>query len=89
MELDAASEESAAGPRGVTRQIMANKGLTPKRKKENRNARVKKRLQYAKAQKKVASQKPVFKGGIASLAGGQYSGEKTGIGRQTVKSRKL
>ncbi|KAK4054008.1 something about silencing protein 10 [Microbotryomycetes sp. JL221] len=74
------------GPRGATRQILANKGLTPRRKKENRNARVKKRLQYDKAKKKLDSVKSVYKGG---LAGQSYEGEKTGIGKKTVKSRKL
>ncbi|KAM0789940.1 hypothetical protein ACM66B_006780 [Microbotryomycetes sp. NB124-2] len=74
------------GPRGATRQILANKGLTPRRKKENRNARVKKRLQYDKAKKKLGSVKSVYKGG---LGGSSYEGEKTGIGKQVVKSRKL
>ncbi|KAK4048655.1 something about silencing protein 10 [Microbotryomycetes sp. JL201] len=74
------------GPRGATRQILANKGLTPRRKKENRNARVKKRLQYEKAKKKLGSVKSVYKGGLST---GSYEGEKTGIGKQVVKSRKL
>lgn len=66
--------------------IMANKGLTPKRPKSVRNPRVKKRLKYEKAQKKVASMKPVYKGGLGNTA---YEGEKSGISSRVVKSRSL
>lgn len=72
-------------PRAVNRLIMANKGLTPKRPKSVRNPRVKKRQRYEQAQKKVASMKPVYKGGLGSAA---YQGEKTGISK-VVKSRSL
>lgn len=58
---------------------MANKGLQPKRAKVNRNPRVKKRLRYDKAVKKVASMKSVYKGGMATLGHKEYSGEKSGI----------
>jgi U3 small nucleolar RNA-associated protein 3 len=58
---------------------MANKGLQPKRAKVNRNPRVKKRLRYDKAVKKVASMKSVYKGGLATLGHKEYSGEKSGI----------
>lgn len=73
-------------PRAVNRMIMANKGLTPKRPKSVRNPRVKKRQRYEQAQKKVASMKPVYKGGLGSAT---YSGEKTGISSKVVKSRSL
>lgn len=78
------------GPRTVSRSIMKNKGLTPKRSKEVRNPRVKKRMRYEKAQKKIASQKPVYDRARASEGrGGDYGGEKTGISRNLVKSVKL
>lgn len=73
-------------PRAVNRMIMANKGLTPKRPKSVRNPRVKKRMRYDQAQKKVASMKPVYKGGLGS---GSYEGEKSGISSKVVKSRSL
>jgi len=85
-EIEALSASMADGPRGATRQILANKGLTPRRKKENRNARVKKRLRYDKAQKKLSSMKATYKGG-ESRSG--YEGEGSGIARRTVKSRQL
>ncbi|GAA98444.1 uncharacterized protein L969DRAFT_94195 [Mixia osmundae IAM 14324] len=75
-------------PRSVSRAIMANKGLTPKRPKEARNPRVKKRLRYEKAQKKLASMKPTYKGGLSSLSG-DYSGEKSGISANVTKSVRL
>ena len=52
-------DEGADGPRALTRAILKNKGLTPKRAKSVRNPRVKKRLRYEKAQKRVASQRAV------------------------------
>lgn len=76
----------ADGPRGATRQILANKGLQPKRAKINRNPRVKKRMAYDKAVKKVATMKSVYKaGGDRS----DYGGEKSGIGAKVVKSVRL
>lgn len=83
--LDAESAESPAGPRGATRKILANKGLQPKRAKVNRNPRVKKRLRYDKAVKKVATMKSVYKGAMQ----GEYVGEKSGIGKGVVKSVRL
>lgn len=79
------------GPRSVTRAILANKGLTPKRAKANRNPRVKKRQSYDKAKKKVSSMKSVFKPqeAAAQRSSAGYHGEKSGIGSKTVKSRKL
>ncbi|BGP20395.1 hypothetical protein JCM10213_002293 [Rhodosporidiobolus nylandii] len=80
------AESSVDGPRAASRKMLANKGLTPKRKKENRNARVKKRLRYDKAQKKLGSMQAQFKGGEARTG---YEGETSGISRRNVKSRKL
>lgn len=83
-------DESAAGPRGATSKMLKNKGLIPKRAKINRNSRVKKREQYEKAKKKVASMKSIYKGGQATLGHQEYSGEKSGIGSaKVVKSVRL
>ncbi|KAH9936644.1 Sas10 C-terminal domain-containing protein [Fomitopsis serialis] len=79
-------DESADGPRALTRAILKNKGLTPHRGKSVRNPRVKKRQKYEKAKKKVSSQKAVYKGGISDT--GHYDGEKSGISR-VVKSVRL
>ena len=79
-------DDSADGPRGVTRAIERNRGLTPRRSKAGRNPRVKKRQAYEKAKRKVASQRAVFKGGQASL-GGAYRGEKSGISMVTKSQR--
>ncbi|GJE88396.1 Sas10 C-terminal domain-containing protein [Phanerochaete sordida] len=80
------TDDTAEGPRGVSRAILKNKGLTPHRSKSVRNPRVKKRQRYEKAKKKVASQKAVYKGGLAAT--GRYDGEKTGI-TKVIKSVKL
>lgn len=72
--------------RGINRTIEKNRGLTPHRKKENRNPRVKKRKRYEAAQKKLSSRGPIYKGGQGALQGG-YTGEKTGISSNVVKSR--
>lgn len=80
----ALDDGEAAGPRGLTRAILANKGLTPHRPKSVRNPRVKKRLKFEKAKKKVSSQKAVYKGGL-SESGGRYDGERSGISK-VVKS---
>ncbi|ORY30608.1 Sas10 C-terminal domain-domain-containing protein [Naematelia encephala] len=86
-KLASFTDDTADGPRGLTRAIEKNRGLTPHRSKTGRNPRVKKRQAYEKAKQKVQSQRAVFKGGQASL-GGTYKGEKTGIST-TVKSRRF
>ncbi|ORX37186.1 Sas10 C-terminal domain-domain-containing protein [Kockovaella imperatae] len=75
------------GPRALTRAIEKNRGLTPRRAKTNRNPRVKKRLAYDKAKRKVSSQGPVYKGGQSSLQG-RYSGETSGISN-VVRSKRF
>ncbi|ORZ21611.1 Sas10 C-terminal domain-domain-containing protein [Absidia repens] len=65
-------------------QILKNKGLTPHRKKENRNGRVKKRHQYEQKMKKLSSVRQVVK----PLAG-TYGGESTGIRSNVSRSVKL
>jgi U3 small nucleolar RNA-associated protein 3 len=76
----------ADGKRKITYQIQKNKGLTPHRKKEVRNPRVKKRMAYDAAKKKLKSQKAVYSGGEGR---GGYKGELTGIKPGLVKSVKL
>lgn len=73
-----------SGKRALNFQILKNKGLTPHRKKENRNSRVKKRLKYEKAQKKLKSVRSVY-----SAPTGAYEGEKTGIKKGLSKSVKF
>lgn len=82
-------EEATLGPDGkrkISYLIEKNKGLTPHRKKEVRNPRVKKRKKYEEKKKKLASIKPVYKGGERR---GGYGGELTGIKKGVVKSTKL
>lgn len=75
----------------LSRDIVRNKGLTRQRgnpKNNVANPRVKKRQQYEKAKKKLASSKAVYKGGLNAL-GGQYEGEVTGINPKLIKSVKF
>lgn len=74
------------GKRQITYQIQKNKGLTPHRKKEVRNPRVKKRMKFEEKQKKLRSVKAVYKGGEGR---GGYQGEMSGIKTGLVKSIKL
>lgn len=76
----------ADGKRKITYAIEKNKGLTPRRKKEVRNPRVKKRMKFDEKMKKLASVRAVYKGGEAR---GGYGGEATGIKTHLVKSVKL
>lgn len=85
-KLNEASEEIGEdGKRAINYQILKNKGLTPKRKKDNRNSRVKKRKKYEKAQKKLKSVRAVYSGG----QNGAYEGEKTGIKKNLTRSVKF
>ncbi|KAI0250963.1 Sas10 C-terminal domain-containing protein [Lactifluus subvellereus] len=72
-----ADNDSAEGPRSLTRAILKNRGLTPRRSKSVRNPRVKKRQKFDKAKKVLASQKPVFKPGAGDST--WYGGERSGI----------
>ncbi|PNS19892.1 hypothetical protein CAC42_7859 [Sphaceloma murrayae] len=74
------------GKRKISYAIEKNKGLTPHRKKENRNPRVKKRKRFDDKKKKLASMKATYKGGEGK---GGYGGELSGIKSNLVKSRKL
>ncbi|KAK9450013.1 Sas10 C-terminal domain-containing protein [Limtongia smithiae] len=83
-----AKDESidASGKRAVNYTILRNKGLTPKRNKDNRNGRVKRRHKYEKAIKKLSSMKQVYR---QEGQGGAYSGEKTGIRKNITRSTKF
>ncbi|MCJ1478629.1 hypothetical protein MMC13_007310 [Lambiella insularis] len=74
------------GKRGITYAIEKNKGITPNRKKDVRNPRVKKRKKYEDKMKKLGSVKAVYKGGEGR---GGYGGELTGIKKGLVRSVKL
>ncbi|ORY09108.1 Sas10 C-terminal domain-domain-containing protein [Clohesyomyces aquaticus] len=76
----------ADGKRKISYLIQKNKGLTPHRKKDVRNPRVKKKLKYEAKKKKLKSQKAVYAGGEGR---GGYGGELTGIKKGLVKSTKL
>lgn len=75
------------GRREIGYQISANKGLTPKRKKENKNPRVKKRRKFEDKSKKLRSMKPTFKPGGEGRGG--YGGELTGIKTGVVRGVKF
>lgn len=78
-------EQNVAGKRAIGYVIEKNKGLTPHRKKDVRNPRVKKRKKYEEAKKKLGSKKALYKGGQQ----GVYGGELTGIKKNLVKSVKF
>ncbi|KAF5213256.1 hypothetical protein E0198_000773 [Clavispora lusitaniae] len=73
------------GKRALNFQILKNKGLTPNRRNENRNARVKKRKKYEQAKKKLKSVRQVYD----ESNRGPYEGEKTGIKKGVSRSVKL
>ncbi|TKA68917.1 hypothetical protein B0A49_05893 [Cryomyces minteri] len=82
-------EKEQVGPdghRAISYLIEKNKGLTPHRKKDVRNPRVKKKKAYEAKKKKLGSTRQVYKGGEGR---GGYKGELTGIKSGLVKSVKL
>lgn len=85
-KVDVQEEIGPDGKRAITYQIAKNKGLTPKRKKDDRNPRVKKRKKFDDKSKKLSSIRQVYKGGEGR---GGYGGELTGIKKNLVKSVKL
>jgi hypothetical protein len=71
--------------RAASYEIMSNRGLTPHRKKSNRNPRVKKREAFAKA---VVARK----GQVREVVSGStvaYGGESTGIKANLSRSRRI
>lgn len=67
--------------RGISRQIEKNRGLTPHRKKDSRNARLKNRHKYEKALKRRRGQVRTV---IEQSA--PYAGEGTGINPAVVRA---
>eukprot|EP01128_Nolandella_sp_AFSM9_P000543 TRINITY_DN10699_c0_g1_i1.p1 TRINITY_DN10699_c0_g1~~TRINITY_DN10699_c0_g1_i1.p1 ORF type:complete len:609 (+),score=195.19 TRINITY_DN10699_c0_g1_i1:82-1908(+) len=80
-EADSADDDSK---RGITSQMERNKGLVRHRKKELRNPRVARKMQYQKAQRKRKSTVQTMKPKKM-----RYGGEQSGISTHTVRSRKL
>ncbi|KAL2919727.1 something about silencing protein 10 [Polyrhizophydium stewartii] len=76
MEFDGDEALPEDAKRQATWKILTNKGLTPHRKKENRNPRVKKRMKYEAAKKKLSSVRRVA---VDKSKLGSYAGERTGI----------
>ncbi|KAG8533497.1 uncharacterized protein KY384_002282 [Bacidia gigantensis] len=82
--LDRVVEDANLGPdgkRAVSYAIEKNKGLTPKRKKDVRNPRVKKKNQFEKKMKKLSSVRPVYKGQPQGGYGGELTGIKIGVSK--------
>lgn len=79
-----ATEETEISKRGITYQISKNKGLTPHKKKELRNARVKNRNKYRKALVRR-------KGAVRPIRSQEkrYDGEMTGIKANVKRSIKI
>lgn len=82
-----AQEEALDGDkkRAASYEIMKNRGLTPHRKKSNRNPRVKKREMYKKA---VIARKGQVREVVTGV-GSAYGGELTGIKANIARSRKI
>ncbi|XP_046394860.1 something about silencing protein 10 [Ischnura elegans] len=78
------AEEDEGGKRAITYQMAKNKGLTPRRKKEMRNPRVKHRNRFRKA-------KIRRKGQVREVYSetSRYGGEISGIKATTSKSIKI
>ncbi|XP_046665044.1 something about silencing protein 10-like [Homalodisca vitripennis] len=76
--------ESETEKRGITFEIAKNKGLTPKRKKENRNPRVKNKNKFRKA---TVRRKGQVRGVYKEIS--RYGGEPFGIKASVSKSIKL
>jgi U3 small nucleolar RNA-associated protein 3 len=72
--------------RRVDYKILANRGLTPHRKKELRNPRVKHRNKYEAAKKKLKSFRAVA---VDRSKLGMYQGEVTGIKSDVARSSKF
>ncbi|NWH71600.1 SAS10 protein, partial [Piaya cayana] len=77
-------EEDPNKKRGVTYQMIKNKGLTPKRKKIDRNPRVKHREKFRRAKIRRKGQVREVRRELQ-----RYAGELSGIRAGVKKSRKL
>ncbi|KAJ2808016.1 something about silencing protein 10 [Coemansia guatemalensis] len=72
----------ADAKRSVNYQILKNKGMMPRRTKEQRNPRVKRRKRYEKAQKKLNSSVTQVRA-LEGNYGGEATGIKSGLARST------
>ncbi|XP_064005780.1 something about silencing protein 10 [Pogoniulus pusillus] len=77
-------EEDPSKKRGVTYQMIKNKGLTPRRKKIDRNPRVKHREKFRRAKIRRRGQVREVRRELQ-----RYGGEPSGIRAGVKKSRKL
>lgn len=77
-------EPQTRGARAVTKEILKNRGLTPYRRKDQKNPRVKNRMKYENAVVR-------HKGAVPSMRDTTvpYGGEDTGIKANITKSRKI
>ncbi|NWX03996.1 SAS10 protein, partial [Caloenas nicobarica] len=83
-EAAAMEEEDPNKKRGVTYQMIKNKGLTPRRKKIDRNPRVKHREKFRRAKIRRKGQVREVRRELQ-----RYAGELSGIRAGVKKSRKL
>ena len=83
-KMDSAEPEEEDDKRGITYQMFKNKGLAPKRNKDQRNPRVKHRHKFEKA-------KVRRKGQVRSIRTEtkRYSGESSGINMRVKKGVKI
>ncbi|KAJ2995074.1 hypothetical protein HDV02_001106 [Globomyces sp. JEL0801] len=86
-EMEEGDLEDPNARRKATYKILSNRGLTPRRKKEDKNPRVKKRKKYEKAKKKLSSFRRVAVD--KTKLKGAYAGEITGINRNVARSTKF
>ncbi|KAJ2756494.1 something about silencing protein 10 [Coemansia pectinata] len=86
VEANVAGEAAVEGEvkRNVNYQILKNRGLVPKRTKEQRNPRVKRRNRYEQAKKKLNSSVTQ----VRALEG-NYGGEATGIKAHLSRSTRF
>lgn len=77
-------ETQISGKRAASYDLLKNKGLTPTRKKEQRNPRVKQRNKYERAKKKLGSVKATMR-----TQDKPYGGEETGIKKNLARSVKF
>ncbi|KAG2499555.1 hypothetical protein HYH03_002500 [Edaphochlamys debaryana] len=80
-----APDPTADGARGITDEIQRNRGLTPHRRRDQKNPRKKNRMKFEKAMVRVkGAVQPVRKPEAVA-----YGGEATGIKSKVAKSRRL
>ncbi|XP_071807811.1 something about silencing protein 10-like [Asterias amurensis] len=77
-------EEMEDGKRAITYQISKNKGLTPHRKKEQRNPRVKNKMKFKKAKVRRKGQVREVRKELV-----RYGGEASGVRAGVIKSIKI